>query len=251
MGYFDVKAYSASAIKAGAVSMLQMWHEIEHGKEKSAAMFRGAKQHMAILEPEKLAALTLFDGDKRKKEYKDLKEQVGEENIITPQELEQFNAALAQVRNNPIVKDRDLFADGEAEKEIYWKENGIDCKCKVDWFADDYIVEYKTTGQIERFIPAAASMRYHLQLAWYWRGACQLDGKQKRVYIVAQEQKAPFDVAVFTISPLMLKMWFKECMNIVERYESGDRTGAFPVLMQFELPAWADDTDFSSDDIQF
>lgn len=251
--YYSVAAINASAIKAGAISMLKMQDEIERGTEATAAMRRGSLQHLAILEPAKFAALHVEDYDGRTKAGKELLERVGKDNIIKPAEHAELVQAQKMVADHPAVKQLALFWNGVAEVARYWQEGGVDCKCKIDYCHDDYIVEYKTTGNLTNFIRSAENMSYYLQLGWYWRGESVVSGKEKRVFVVAQEQKAPFDVAVFEVPQLMLKTWYFDCLEIVKRYASGDRSGAFPEIMQFERPAYVLGADpvFDNNEVEF
>jgi len=245
MDYFETRGYSASAIKAGAVSMLAMQDYFENGNETTAAMRKGTLRHTAILEPDKLDGLLICDRSKNTNLYKSLAELHGAENIITSKELKEANMARAQVMKHPEVLRLKLFTGGEVEKELYWQEDGIDCKCKIDYLQDDCFIEYKTCSDLRRFGNSAGQLNYHLQLGWYYRGC------KRRCYIVAQESKSPYDVAVFDTSTLLLRAWSELAMRIVFQYESGDRSGAYPELLAFEMPAWCGDTSGGNTEIEF
>lgn len=236
MDYFEVEAFSASAIKAGAVSMLAMHDYIVNGKDKTSSMRTGSIRHTAVLEPEKFAGIVAIEYDGRTKEGKEIIAKYGKDNIMKPAEKEAAQKAADMVMSHPAVVEHRLFHGGVAEHERYWESDGIQGKCKVDYDHESYFIEYKTCNNLKRFNVAAAGMFYHLQLGWYWHGC-----GRKKCYIVAQEQKAPYDVAVFEVPQLSLAQWYAEAMEIVKRYVSGDRSGAFPELMTFELPAWAMD----------
>jgi len=248
LDYYEVKAYSASAIKAGAVSMLKMQEFMTAESVSSAAMLRGTMQHMAVLEPEAFNRLHVEDHNGATKAGKELIAIYGKEGIIKPAEHAQLIRAREMVLKHPEVVRLDLFQGGAAEVAHYWNENGIDCKCKVDYETPDYFIEYKTTGNLAGFMRSAAGMKYQLQLGWYWHGC-----GRKRCYVVAQEQKAPFDVAVFEVSAADLNAWYMQALEIALRFESGDRSGAYPALMTFELPGYVVDVEpeSGSDEVEF
>lgn len=250
--YFDVVAYSASAIKAGKVSMLAMADFIENGKEPTGGMNKGTLFHEALLEPEKLEKRIVTGLAKNTIAYKAIVAEAAF-GTVKPDEKADLVRTVAAVWNHPEVKRLGLFKGGESEKEIYWKENGLDCKCKIDYCHADYSIEYKSTGKLGNFIRTAENMFYYLQLGWYWRGDCVASGREKPLYIVAQEQKSPFDVAVFEIPKLLLNTWYLECLEIVRKYESGDRSGAFPSIMTFERPAYVLGADpiFENGEVEF
>ncbi len=238
MNYYEVKAYNATAIKAGAISMLHMKHALDGDNEATAAMKRGTLQHRAVLEPETLRSLVVMEYDGRTKEGKALVAEHGD-NLIKPAAFAELSEVHRQVHQHPEVAGRGLLSGGVAEKEIYWRENGRECKAKLDYIAPEHFIEYKTCNNLAGFARSAAAMRYNLQFGWYWRAAYCFDGKYRQCFIIAQESKAPFDVAVFEVPRMHLEAWYNAAIEIVAKYESGDRSGAFPSLMQFELPAWA------------
>lgn len=237
--YFAVDAMSASMLKAGAVSMLYMQHRMETPMTPSPAMERGTLGHMAVLEPKRFSDLPTWDESKRTKAYKEFAAGV-DGPIISRSEQVAYWAQRQQVINHPEVKRLGLFQEGEPEAEIYWDEDGKPCKCKVDWLGPDYWIEYKTTANLKGFDYTAGNMNYQLQLGWYHRGVATL-GKKRKCYIVAQEQNAPYDVAVMQVSSMNCKRWFNRCMEIYRKWLSGNRDGAYPEVFQFELPARMED----------
>lgn len=240
MNYFDVDAMSASVLKMGNISMLAMKEAIEGKSKPSAAMNKGTLRHEAVLEPAKFNARVVAEIDLRTKAGKELVELHGKENIIKPYDKMMEERAVAMVMAHPVVKSLGLLVGGESEKEIYWRHELGACKCKIDWLDDSSMAEFKTTANLGSFAKTCANMSYQLQLAWYAYGAYMLDGKDRKVYVVAQEINSPLDVAVFEVPTLMLAKWYDDCINIWRRYCEGDRSGRFNELMTFELPAWAE-----------
>lgn len=241
MNYYEIKAFSASAIKAGAVSMLNMKSFIESGIDATNAMRCGSLRHMALLEYDRFLNLIVNDANRNTNIFKDLAAKHGKENIVKTAEKEEAEAARMAVLDHPVVIDNNLFIGGETEKEYYWQHEGFGCKAKLDWVGKNAIVEYKTCQSLRRFTANAAGMFYQLQLGWYnW--AANKDGK-KKFFIVAQESKRPYDVAVFECNPIMLDVWRDDCLKIVKQYLNCEKAGYFPgayeTLVQFELPAWA------------
>jgi len=238
--YFAVDAMSASMLKAGAVSMLYMQHRMQMPLTPSPAMIAGTERHMAVLEPAKFAAMRSYDGTKSGKEYKELVVEWGKDALISGAKFKGHLKAVSVVMDHPEVQRLGLFNEGEAAAEVYWDEDGKPCKCKVDWLGPDYWVEYKTTANLRKFDYTAGDMNYQLQLGWYHRGVATL-GKKRKCYIVAQEQSAPYDVAVMPVSNMNCKRWFNRCMEIYRKWLSGNRDGMYPEAFQFELPPRFDD----------
>jgi len=239
--YYDVPAMSASAIKQGAISMKHMHHYMTSGGTKTTpAMRTGTLLHMAILEPERFEDFIVVDGDRRCKDYKDAVAEFGEGGVI----LETERVACIRCRDSVMEHEaarKWIDEPGTCEKSYYWEHGGHACKARLDKFCyNGTAIEYKTTGSLGRFASTAAGMFYHLQLGWY---SCAAE--TDRMVVIAQEASEPFDVAVFTIRPVQLKMWYRKALSIAERYWSGDRSGAYPEPLSFELPSWAEDDSVS------
>jgi len=236
--YFAAEGMSATLLKAGAVSMKLMRHRATTKMAATPSMRMGTMMHAAILEPEKIDAMVVFDGDKLKKEYKDLKAEYGADNIITSKERQEFDEIRQAVMDHPVVKELSLFSGGNAEVPVFWdSENGKN-KAKIDYLAG-HMVEYKSTASLDGFIPQCARLHYEIQLGHYWAGC-----GRKPVYVVAQENKAPWDVAVFEPTGFDLERWYGQGQMIYARYNHCRETGVFEGshshLMAFEMPAWAE-----------
>ena len=237
--YFAVDAMSASMLKAGAVSMLYMQHRMETPMVASPAMERGTLGHMAVLEPSEFMLLPVWNESRRTKAYQEFAADMGGP-IVSADDIAHYTAQRVQVMNHPKVVELGLFKEGEPEAEIYWDEDGKPCKCKVDWLGPDYWIEYKTTASLASFQRTAENMHYQLQVGWYHRGVETL-GHPRKCYVVVQEQKAPFDVKVMKVSDTNCKRWFRDGMEIYDRWLSGDRSGAYSDVEEFELSMWAED----------
>jgi hypothetical protein len=245
MDYYQVKAMNASAIKAGAVSMAHMAVIIDGpGKEQTPSMRAGSLAHMTVLEP--LAFDTLIRVDvatKAAKEWKQAVEIHGEDNVIKTSEWVEA-AAIAQALHQHPDADRILASATTREYELFWQIDGHDCKAKVDALGgvaiNPIMVEYKTCSSLAGFTSGAARMHYHLQLGWYWLGVKTVLGVEPAVFVIAQEQAAPYDVACYQVPIYCLPMWADEAVKIARRWWAGERGGAYPGVMSFELPGWAD-----------
>lgn len=258
--YYEIPYLSASAIKQGNISMLHLFEFLTRGKEQSAAMKRGTLLHNLLLEPDKPNYI-VCDLDLRTKAGKDFMAANADKKdiIYKSSEIEDAQSAVLRARLNFEIAKLLDYKNLEAEKEIYWEEDsGLRCKAKLDALHKDYILEYKTTSSLKNFINTAYNLSYHLQFAWYQHAAMALDGKERPIYIIVQENVRPFDTAVYKVEAFEAREWFKQCREIASAYmfyrdNPNAAPGQFPNIMRFELPKWAGEAEpsMSETDIQF
>jgi hypothetical protein len=244
--YGKMSGITASAIKAGRTSMAHMHHEMQRarGEAGSAAMRLGTLAHMAVLEPAKWADVMVYDGTRRGKHWDAFEASHSGREILTATE----HATVTAMRR-AFLADRTasalLDACGNRETVIRWDGgDGIGpCKARIDAHGPHCLLDYKTTRKIgqdgQAFMRAAEGLGYLHQMAWYWRGT----GKQLGVYVIAQENVAPFCVGVYEIPQPMLEAVLVECEDIARQYRIAERTGIYrgPLsdIRQWERPAWA------------
>lgn len=96
------------------------------------------------------------------------------------------------------------------EVSIYWKEDGIPCKARLDRVLvqeDEVIVlDLKTTDSVslEKFQSKMVDLGYDFQAAWYSHAAKLIYNKPVRFIFVAIERVEPYTVDFFEMSEDML-----------------------------------------------
>lgn len=240
--YFSKPGMSATLLKAGAVSMLNMHHRATTKIKPTPAMQWGTLMHEAVLEPVKLAMRGVYKGDKKGKSYKEAVAEHGVDRVVRDTDREKLWMAYESVMSHPAVVANALFAGGEAEKECYWDCEHGPCKCKVDMLQAEFMIEYKSCASLEGFNYQCKKLHYPKQLGWYWKGS-----GEKHVFVVAQESKSPFDVSVFEVPQYDPPAWHQQCLDIYRRYNEYKQNievvhgGAYPDLMQLEMVGYDDD----------
>jgi hypothetical protein len=244
--YCKMSGITASAIKAGRTSMAHMHHEMQRarGEAGSPAMRIGTLAHMAVLEHAKWADVVVYDGTRRGKDWEAFKAIHADREIVTATEhatVSAMRAAFMADRTSSAL----LTACWSRETSIRWDGgDGIDaCKARIDAHGNSCLLDYKTTRHIgqdgQAFMRAAESLGYLHQMAWYWRAI----GKDSSVFVIAQENVAPFCVGVFEIPQPMLEAVLVECEEIARKYRLAERAGIYrgPLsdIRQWERPAWA------------
>jgi hypothetical protein len=244
--YGQMAGITASAIKAGRTSMAHMHHEMQRarGDAGSAAMRIGTLAHMAVLEPAKWVDLVVYGGHRRGKRWDSFAASNAGREILSATEY----ATVSDIRmalQEHITASSMLAACGNRETVIRWDGgDGIGaCKARIDAHGASCLIDYKTTRKLgqdgQAFMRSAEGLGYLHQMAWYWRGL----GRTKSVFVVAQENVAPYCLAVFEIPQPMLEAVLVECEDIARRYRMAERAGIYrgPLadIRQWERPAWA------------
>jgi len=249
MDFEDYKAHdgiNASAIKAGRTSMLHMHHYItEPQDEPTPAMIWGSIVHLAVLEPERMAdEIETWSESKRTKAYKEFKEANAGKYIISDKERDDLDAMTEAVHAHPEAAM--ILADTQKEVSILWENNAGKCKARIDALDGSMICDLKTTSAIHpaQFQSQAFKLGYFEQMGWYAAGYETEFGHMPDAYIIAIENKAPFDVVVHEISASALRYGRNEAEKIAKLYQITAATGCTFTgtcdhIQTLNIPEWA------------
>jgi hypothetical protein len=251
--YAAIPALNATAIKAGRLSMAHMRQAITQKPptDESPAMRWGRLQHLAVLEPVELARLAVWTGgDKRTeaKAWRAFKEMHEGADIITEDELDSLSAISAAFTLSGAAQ---LVAGARHEVTLTWE--GVagsvsigPCKARLDSVHKDGFVEYKSTRAIatRAFMSQCEQLGYPLQLGWYALGLAATGTPAQTVYVVAQENKAPWCVAIYEVPANVLRTGGEEACEIARQYRVHELCGSFPgpydgQRLLYERPEWA------------
>jgi len=247
--YRSIDAVNWSTLKEMRKSPRHYLHAVQRERTDTRAMLLGRAGHTAILEPDRfLLDYVMFGGDRRAGKVWDAfaEENAGKEIL----KLDEYQLAL-EMRNAVEKHPRavDLLSSGTAEVALQWtdEKTGLACKGRVDWTdaSRRIFVDVKTAADIEsaKFASAAARLGYHGQLAMYRRGLEATHGRTFDGYLIAVENKAPHDVAVFRYDEDV--MYAADCevgellARVAQCRASGEWPGQYPGETSLYLPAWA------------
>jgi hypothetical protein len=246
--YRAVKAINATAIKAGARSMLHMAHVMQgHGTEATASMAWGSNLHAMTLTPNRVA---IFDGGRKAgKAWEDFRDANACKVILTQAEVDRLAPLAAQCRG-AINYAKGLGNPCDLENPVRWVDrDGVTaCKALPDVYCFDSatLLDLKTARDISEraFTAASWSSGYHLQMAWYMHGLRSIGKPVERVGLLAVENKPPHDMRVYWMDSRLLAFGLSECFRIVDRYKDSLKAGEFPGQYatdgQLIQPEWAD-----------
>jgi hypothetical protein len=149
---------------------------------------------------------------------------------------------LTAFRDRPIP-----FTQGRPEHTLIWDEDGVWCRCRLDWLHDDQrtIDDYKTTSgsaNPEAFSRAVYGLGYDVQAAFYLRGLKAVLGQEGHFRFVVQETTPPWALSVVSLGPEALTLAERKVQHAINLWRScttADQWPAYPATTCYaELPPW-------------
>jgi hypothetical protein len=256
--YAAIKAINWSTLKELRRSPAHYRHRLENPREDTTRLALGRAVHTAVLEPHRfLLEYACFDGERRAgKAWEAFAEMHVNRTILKRAEYEKCIAVGDAVRRNAVAAN--YLARGAHEQVVEWTDpdTGLPCKARIDWVGDGYVLDLKTTNDVEanRFAATAARMGYFGQGAFYAGGLACTTGKPHAAIIVAVEMDAPHDVAVYRIDDDSLYAAaeeVRELLRIAATCREVDLwPGRYTEEQTLRMPRWMldDESDTAIDD---
>jgi len=248
--YDTIRAVNISSLKNLERSPLYYRYRLENPEPRKQAFVIGGAFHCAALEPDRFdERYAVFDGTRRGAAWEEWKGEHPGVESLKPDELETVQAMARAVRSHRVA--RNLLRGGRHEEIVVWTDptTGLACKGRVDLIRPEFLLDLKATRDPSpRFYPRAAfNYGYITQVAWYHDGAVAarlLDGKVNP-YVIAVENEAPYDVAVYQLDDEALavgrSIYQRLMRRLVECIEADYWPGCAPDVQTLRVPRWAVD----------
>lgn len=176
----------------------------------------GRLVHLCILEPHRIQDLTIINGTKAKKEFKDATEELGEHLVYTESELNNAYWVANAIKDNNeatfLLEGCDMEVSGVGEI------NGVPFRAKADALCKitGKIVDLKTTSKpVSEFYSSARFFKYNLQAALYMH----IFGASEFTFLVVNKETK--DIGIFECSEEFLEAgWLlvEEAIDIYKRF---------------------------------
>ncbi len=280
----DMPAEEYHAHSAHGASMLEDFRASRRGfhslhvtgeqprKEPSEAMIDGTLIHCLLFEPEKyddlLAPLPeplAPDGKKwlRRKEsnherwWKEYLDTSQGKYVVDESRRQRIENTVAAIMANERAGSL-LSQEGAPEYSIFWTDEatGLECKCRVDYFAAGISVDLKTSRDPmpQAYARSIVDLGYHRKLAHYCAGLRSLTGKTCPLVHIAAGTSSPHLIACYDIDDtdrrgnrLGERQRRTTLLELTECYRTRDwRESCEKKITKLRLPGWA----FSQDDYQ-
>jgi hypothetical protein len=212
--------------------------------EPTPAMILGTAVHLLTLQPERASEIVAFEGDKRTKEWKQFKADNAAKLILGAEDLATARAMAAAVRAHPVAGP--LLAGCQTEIPIFYVDaaTGLTCKVRLDAAKPGAVVDLKSARDVapRAFGRQSAALDYPGQLAHYGAGWEAETGDIPSLYIVAVENTAPYDVAVYELDHVAthaaLARRRRYLDRVAECVASGIWPGQVPELAPLDVPTY-------------
>lgn len=246
--YSKIPAINRGGLAAVAQSPAHYRWQRDHPDESDTpSQLFGRLVHMAVLEPERWSSEVVVSRKYgRTKAEQEEKAKFEDENLgktIVPTDLYYTVEAVRKTcsENEHLAE---ALLQGDTEVTAVWEDRGagVLCKARFDLITPDHIWDLKTTADANEFCRGAFLYGYHLQAAYYMRGAkaCGLLPLAFRFFAV--EKTAPFCHKIFQVSPVVLDLANQKLDELLARYkfclEHDDWPGYSAAIEMLELPAW-------------
>jgi exodeoxyribonuclease VIII len=238
----------ANTLRANGVDVV-LWSEItdayqqEHGRPYILSTSTASRHEMAAW----LAA-----NGKNVRLWSDVLAEWTENNpgriVLSPEVWDQLHAMRDAVHNHPAAHALLTSVPGEAEKSVYWIDptTGVLCRCRPDWWRDDYVlVDVKTTDDAspEGFAKSMANWRYDVQAPYYMDGVKLATGRDVKAFVfIAVEKKPPYAVGVYVLDSASLELGRAQYQHDLRVYAECLANDNWPgygdKIQTINMPAW-------------
>ncbi|EAA7155398.1 exonuclease VIII [Salmonella enterica] len=221
--------------------------------EKTKSLDTGTAFHCRVLEPEEFSKRFIIaqEFNRRtsagKEEEKTFLEECARtgRTVLTAEEGQKIELMYQSVMALPLGQWL-VESAGYAESSVYWEdpETGILCRCRPDKIIPEFhwIMDVKTTADIQRFRTAYYDYRYHVQDAFYSDGyRAQFGEIPTFVFLVASTtaECGRYPVEIFMMGEDAKLAGQREYRRNLQTLAECLNNDEWPAIKTLSLPRWA------------
>ncbi|EJU5897680.1 exodeoxyribonuclease VIII [Salmonella enterica] len=221
--------------------------------EKTKSLDTGTAFHCRVLEPEEFSKRFIIapEFNRRtsagKEEEKTFLEECARtgRTVLTAEEGRKIELMYQSVMALPLGQWL-VESAGYAESSVYWEdpETGILCRCRPDKIIPEFhwIMDVKTTADIQRFRAAYYDYRYHVQDAFYSDGyRAQFGERPTFVFLVASTtaECGRYPVEIFMMGEDAKLAGQREYRRNLQTLAECLNNDEWPAIKTLSLPRWA------------
>jgi len=215
-GHLGKYCLSSSSIKKLLISPMSYYESVT-GKENSnqVNLDIGWLFHLAILEPHLYESQVVVDvQDRKTKKYKEAVEKYKDHDVrvFTKKEVGIVQKMGMSFHNNSRAKS--LLDKTEKEVPTIGNLFGVPFRAKADALGSDYIIDLKSTSDIDRFYWEAKRFRYDIQCYIY----CELFGIPKDNFTFIAIDKRDGRLGLYKVSDKSYENAMEDCRMAIQRF---------------------------------
>ena len=245
--YFKARGISQSFLKAFKRSPAHALWQLKHPKEPSEAMLIGTCLHALILENKRVFVALPESAKGASNAAKMVKSAFYLENegkiILSADDAAKVEAMAESVLNHSGASTI-LGLGGESELSIFWEENGLEMKGKIDRVNPFGVIDVKTTkdASLAEFAKSVYNFGYHVQAAHYLAGAAANGLPCDDFIIIAVENEPPYCTALRKIDHVSIMEGEQERQELIQKYlkcvEKKHWPGYSDEIETVSIPKW-------------
>ena len=209
-GYLGSNALSSSSAKK-LLQSPKAYLKSLHVNQDAQPLRDGRLVHLSVLEPQKVKDLTIVEGSKATKAFKEAVLDLGSANVYTRSEFNNANRIANAVLKCSEVTN--LLQGSEFEVPQAKMIEGIPFRGKADVLNGNVIIDLKTTGDITKFRWSAKHFSYDLQAALYMK---MFDADAFIFVVVDKDSK---DIMICDCSDEFIRTGTEKLEMAIEQYK--------------------------------
>jgi len=164
------------------------------------------------------------------KGYKEWKEGLGDQRLVSLDDIELLKMMSASIMSHPIAKK--MFSAGVSEHVVRAELHGVKCQIRIDYYTPDRgIIDLKSCDNLDAFGYSIGKYGYPTSGAFY-RKVFQEKSKEffpPNYYLVAVEKKPPYRTGVWKISEDVMDMAEKMNAKNIKHFKECSESGVWPL----------------------
>ena len=209
-GYLGSNALSSSSAKKLIQSPKAYLKSLKINSD-AQPLRDGRLVHLSVLEPHKVKDLTIIDGSKATKAFKQAVVELGSANVYTRSEFNNANyMAESVLKCNEVTN---LLKGAEFEVPEIAMIDGLPFRGKADVLNGNVVIDLKTTGDITRFKWSAKNFSYDLQAALYMK----MFNADAFIFVVVDKDTK--DIMICDCSDEFIRTGLRKLDTAIEQYK--------------------------------
>jgi len=209
-GYLGSNALSSSSAKKLIQSPKAYLKSLKINSD-AQPLRDGRLVHLSVLEPHKVKDLTIIDGSKATKAFKQAVVELGSANVYTRSEFNNANyIAESVLKCNEVTN---LLKGAEFEVPEIAMIDGLPFRGKADVLNGNVVIDLKTTGDITRFKWSAKNFSYDLQAALYMK----MFNADAFIFVVVDKDTK--DIMICDCSDEFIRTGLRKLDTAIEQYK--------------------------------